>query len=122
MVYGPSIFFARAAILTLYFRVFSPKRTIRILIYVALVSLLLVYVTGLAVLTAYCTPRIGDAWDIPLAQRCTPVASTNAIVQSVVGIVSDIYILVLPVPVIYKLHLGSKTKAGVFAIFMSGIL
>ncbi|KAF2237315.1 hypothetical protein EV356DRAFT_12643 [Viridothelium virens] len=121
MVYGPSIFFARAAILALYFRVFSPKKTIRVLIYVGVITLLLVYITGLAILTAYCTPRRGGAWDSLLAQHCTPATSINAIVQSVVGIVSDIYILMLPLPVIYKLNLPSKTKAGIFAIFMSGI-
>ena len=121
MVYGPSIFFARAAILALYFRVFAPRKAMRILICAALLTLLIFYLTGDAVLTAYCTPKNG-MWDVLLAQRCTPAASINAIIQSVVGILSDIFILILPLPITYKLNLRPKTKAGVIAIFLSGIL
>ena len=45
-----------------------------------------------------------------------------AIVQSAFGTLSDIYLLVIPIQMIFQLHLPFQRKVGVSAIFMIGIL
>lgn len=42
--------------------------------------------------------------------------------QGVVNIVYDVYIFVLPLPVIYRLKLSRKRKAQVFAVFFIAVL
>ena len=44
------------------------------------------------------------------------------ITQSVFGTLSDIYLLVIPVQMIFQLHFPINRKIGVSAIFMIGIL
>ena len=56
------------------------------------------------------------------AQECSLPSQYLAIVQSVFGTVSDIYLLVIPIQSIFKLHLEMKRKIGVSAIFMIGIV
>ena len=55
------------------------------------------------------------------------IESTNklialSIVQSVFGTLSDIYLLVIPIQMIFQLHFPIKRKIGVSAVFMFGIL
>ena len=45
-----------------------------------------------------------------------------SIVQSAFGTISDIYLLVIPIQMIFQLHLPFQRKIGVSAIFMIGIL
>ena len=121
MVYNPGIYFAKAAILTLYLRIFATGMRMRVLIYSALVVLFLVYFAMIPVATVYCTPRTGESWDLMLLERCHTTATT-AIVQGVLGVVSDMYIFVLPLPVIFNLQLPFRKKIGLALVFMAGIL
>lgn len=121
LVYNPGIFFAKAAILALYLRIFATTRRMRHLVYFPLVLLALVYAAMIPVATVFCTPRTGEHWDIFLLEKCHSTA-TLAIVQGVFGLASDIYIFILPLPMIYNLHLPSRKKLGLLLVFMAGIL
>ncbi|KAL8878622.1 MAG: hypothetical protein Q9192_008409, partial [Flavoplaca navasiana] len=118
MVYPPGVYFAKAAILTLYLRIFTVKRVMRGLIYSGLIVLFLVYATFIPLTIVLCTPRKGGAWDMVLLQKCKPT-SIALVVQGVFCLLSDIYILVLPLPVIWNLNLKPKKKIGLTVVFMS---
>ncbi|KAL9034264.1 MAG: hypothetical protein Q9180_005504, partial [Flavoplaca navasiana] len=118
MVYPPGVYFAKAAILTLYLRIFSVKRVMRGLIYGGLIVLFLVYATFIPLTVVLCTPRNGGAWDLVLLQKCKPTAIAS-VIQGVFCLLSDIYILVLPLPIIWKLNLKPKKKIGLAVVFMS---
>ena len=45
-----------------------------------------------------------------------------AYIQGIFNVVSDFYLLILPIPVVWQLQMPSKRKIGVCAIFMTGIL
>jgi hypothetical protein len=38
------------------------------------------------------------------------------------GVISDLYILILPMPTVFSLHLPMKRKVGIAAIFMTGAM
>ncbi|KAL8885001.1 MAG: hypothetical protein Q9215_007074 [Flavoplaca cf. flavocitrina] len=119
MVYPPGVYFTKAAILVLYLRIFSVKRVMRALIYVGLIVLFLVYATFIPLTVVFCTPRNGGAWDLVLLQKCQQTTGIAAVVQAVFGLLSDIYILVLPLPIIWNLNLKPKKKIGLAVVFMS---
>ena len=121
MVYNPGIYFAKAAILTLYLRIFAPKIIMRVLIYSALAILFPVYFAMIPVASVYCTPRHGGTWNLSLLEQCHKTA-TLSVVQGVFGVVSDIYIFTLPLPVIYNLNLAFRKRIGLLLVFMAGIL
>ena len=120
MIFGPGIWFAKAAILMLYLRVFQVKRIMRLLIYSGLAFMFAVYWVSIPTFTYYCTPRAGENWDLVLLQKCQ-VLDALAIVQGVFGVVTDIYIFLLPLSTIFHLNLPQKKKIGLAAVFMTGI-
>ena len=54
---------------------------------------------------------VNTATDIPLG-----------LAQGVVSVASDIFVLSLPIPVLWKLNVALGKKIGVFTIFMTGLL
>ncbi|KAL9036324.1 MAG: hypothetical protein Q9180_004363, partial [Flavoplaca navasiana] len=118
MVYPPGVYFAKAAILTLYLRVFSVKRVMRALIYGGLIVLFLAYATFIPVSVVYCSPRKGGAWDFFLLDKCKATALV-LVIQGVFNLLSDNYILILPLPIIWTLNLERKKKIGLAVVFMS---
>lgn len=121
MLVGPCIFFAKASILLLYIRVFGPIRWIRYLVCVGMVFLFLVTWITVPLHTIYCTPRHGARWDPSVLSRCQRVAVVG-IVQGTFHVIFDIFIIVLPLPVIFNLNLEFRKKLGLAAVFMTGFM
>ena len=53
--------------------------------------------------------------------RCSTLASMGP-VQGAVGVAADIFILVLPLPIVYELNLEPQRKVGLAAVFLAGVL
>ncbi len=75
--------------------------------------------------TAYfgyiCTPRPAQSWLITVVSCSSKIYLTTD-VQAVFNVVSDFYLLLLPIPVVWKLPLSTKKKIGVCGIFATGFL
>ena len=122
MTFGPGIWFAKAAILMLYLRVFQVKKLIRFFIYFGLAFTFVLYWISVPLFSYYCTPRAGQAWGLELLLRKCSINSKLAVIHGVFGVITDIYIFILPLPTIFHLNLAYKKKVGLAAIFMTGIL
>lgn len=69
-----------------------------------------------------CGPRGGEGW-LQSAQTARCRSSVNMdYAQGIFGVISDFYILILPMPNVFKLHLPFRKKIGIAAIFMTGFL
>ena len=69
-----------------------------------------------------CVRRPGHSWlATASAARCRSTKVRN-IIQGGFGVVSDIYIFVLPLPVLWGLHMAPRKKFGVFATFLTGFM
>lgn len=67
-------------------------------------------------------PRKGESWALALlSSRCRDTIAM-AYVQGIFNIDSELYVLVLPLPVLWKLQLPLRKKVGVSAVFMTGLL
>ena len=71
-------------------------------------------------------PRPGEPDDLMTwmlrAQESRFPSAHLALAQGVFGTLSDIYLLVVPIRSVFQLHLPTRRKLGVSAIFMTGIM
>ncbi|KAF7506028.1 hypothetical protein GJ744_012275 [Endocarpon pusillum] len=119
-VLGPTVWASKAAILTLYLRLFGPKRWLRYASYIALIVLTLVYWSSPIIAGLFCAPRAGKPWDGEVIIRCTDARVLGPIYGSV-GLAADIFLLILPLPIIFRLNLARGRKIALAAVFMMGI-
>lgn len=110
-MYGPIMIFVKLSILLLYFRLFAPFRFTRIWIYIGIA---LGVVEHLAGTIAYATTCIKE---YPM---CGNKLITTALVVSAINIISDFYILLLPLLVISRLQMRKSRKISVASVFATG--
>lgn len=117
--------FAKTGILALYRRIFSPLRCANVLILSGMVFIVLFYISMLIVVAVGCTPKPADfakgGWLSPIYhQRCYHYNHGTTAASGVVGAVIDIYILILPLFLVWELRTSTKRKTGLAAIFIVG--
>lgn len=123
MGYNLVMLFVKLSLFILYFHLFGVSRRIRILIYVGIGSIFMVYTGTTTVHGILCFPRPGNSWSEAIAHpRCLTYSRIMAFIVGGFGVISDFYILGLPISMILRLQLPRKEKIGVCALFMTGFL
>lgn len=97
-------------------------RWLRISAYVGTLVTTTFYLGMTVVQFAFATPRRGETWFSHLLTRNEHWVSAMSVPQSAVGLVIDLYILLLPLIAINQLQLATRRRFGVILIFMTGIL
>ena len=105
----------------LYLRVFAPVRWFRVAVFVAAAAMTLCFSISPILAVIYCTPRPGGHWDLGVELKCGDLAFL-AIMNGVFNLLSDLLIIVLPLPILYRLNLATKKKYGLAVVFLAGIL
>ncbi|KAF2011828.1 hypothetical protein BU24DRAFT_425657 [Aaosphaeria arxii CBS 175.79] len=107
---GPAIFTTKLAILLLLIRIFRIKKRFVLFVSVFSAVLGLYYIATTLVVTFICNP-VPKFWDQKRPGKCL---NTNVIFicNCVVSLVTDVMILVLPLPVIWSLNMTLKQKIG----------
>lgn len=119
--------FVKMAVLALYKRIFGPVRLANGLIWSGLVFTFLFYMALIIAFAATGIPRAEDAatggWlSLQYDDRVNTYSEPLAAACGIVGALLDVYILVVPLYFIWNLRMSSRNKAGVAAIFFTGIL
>lgn len=114
--YGPTMFFTKLSIFILYYRIFSPSKTMRYLIYFGIGANFIYYTIYLFIYSFYC-PNTSKK-----APTCGHEVKVISVVTSAINVVSDFYILLIPLAAISSLQLPKKRKLGLFAVFFTGFL
>ena len=122
MTAGPAIFFAKLSLFLLYLRLFGPNRKARWFIWIGIVASAVAYAATTVAFGVLCLPRAGESWLAATAsKRCTD-AQYIGYAQGPYGILSDFYLLILPIPAVWQLHMPLKRKLQIIAVFMTGFL
>lgn len=122
MLLGPSMFFAKISLLLLYLRIFGPKKSTRYAICFGLVFAFCLYWVTIPIGAYYCAPSAGSSWTITgIAPRCNKVI-TLGLIQGPLNVVLDLFIFVLPIPVVMGLQMSFRKRIAVLAVFFTGIL
>ncbi|KAI0896433.1 hypothetical protein F4806DRAFT_495740 [Annulohypoxylon nitens] len=93
-------------------------------IWVGITITFILYALNIVLCSYYATPHVGETWDELIVQ----VMDTKVfmlyfgVVSSSIGTLLDIYIFILPLPIIYRLKLSKKRKIQFMALFFIGLL
>lgn len=114
--------FLKCTFFILYLELFSTVTWLFIASWVGLVATFFVYAMFTILVFVWATPKRGQTW---LSHQTSPEMHKElslSVPQSVVGLVIDLYILIIPIIGVYGLRLSTKRKIGVMLIFFSGTL
>lgn len=124
-MYGPCIWFVKLSLFVLYVQVFHPLRWLRYCAYAGVVSTGLSYWVVSIIYLAMCVPRDGtsqgDYFMALVSPRCQNVNPLQ-VANGVVSLVSDLYLVILPLPAVWKLQLPLHRKLALSAMFFTGAM
>jgi hypothetical protein len=107
---------SKLVILYLYMRIFNQDRRYRIATYITAAIILLTWLTTFIATFTFCKPY-SAYWTHK--GKCGDIITMWRYV-SVPNLFTDVMMLLLPLPALYKLHVNVATKIGLFATFMVG--
>lgn len=119
--YTAGITLPRLSILALYMRIFA--KTIfakgRIAVYTVVLIMVLFYIVTVLLIFLKCHP-LAYMWDTSIpGGHCLNINESNRWVN-LPNILIDVVILVLPFPVIWRLHISKNQKLGLAVTFLTG--
>lgn len=118
VMYGPTAFLTKTSLLLIMARVFSPYKKTIVFIYVFLGIMLAYYIPAVVVKIRICVP-IAKFWSTDLKGTCLNERSI-ILADAVVSVVSDMVILLLPLPLTLSLQMPTKKKIRVMGILGAG--
>ena len=122
ILYSLVMFFAKLALFLLYYWLFSVNRRTMIAIYCGIFVNGLFYLGSCIVLIVLCIPRRNESWiSLSYGTRCYK-AEIMGDVQGIFGLLSDIYLFVLPLPVLARLQMSPQKKVGIITVFSTGLM
>ncbi|KAF2704110.1 putative G protein-coupled receptor alpha [Pleomassaria siparia CBS 279.74] len=122
MIYFWGIMFTKLSILTLYRNVFKVHRRFRFLVYV-MMALVVSYCLIFFFITAFDCNPVAKNWHLigwSGGGTCVDMIKINYAAGGI-NIFTDTAILVMPLPLIVRLHLDKVRKIGLLAIFATGL-
>lgn len=123
MGYGPVTFFVKLSLFLLYIDLFGASRRTRIFVHVGIASIFIVHTGITIVYGVFCIPKSDKSWlESITASRCSVPSQNMTYVVGSFGVISDFYILGVPMPVILRMQLPLKKKITVCALFLTGLL
>jgi len=119
IAYPWTVCFAKLSILLFYKRIFGVYRTMQIAIWVGIFIDVVLYTAfgGLAIGSMIkCTglAQVNDPF-------CVYNEGINVLLTSMVNVITDFYVLLLPIPRLIQLQLNYHRKIGLFLVFASGL-
>ena len=122
MLLPPTLFFAKGAILLLYLRIFTVNKKMRYTIWLGLLCDFLLYWSSIPIVTYYFTPRVGQPWSVVAVTVSCPVLTNFILAQGILSVVLDLYIFILPIPIVSKLPISLKKRLSILGVFGTAIL
>ncbi|KAK8104508.1 uncharacterized protein PG998_011541 [Apiospora kogelbergensis] len=117
--YYATIWLSKIAILLLYRRLF-PQQSVHIIIYVTAAVLLATSIASLTTDLAACRP-FSAQWAAPAVQKVHCLDKEAIFIWSTLpNIVTDLVMLILPLPIVWKLHTSTHMKGALTVTFVIG--
>ncbi|KAL9100424.1 MAG: hypothetical protein Q9163_004206 [Psora crenata] len=121
LLYGPIAFCAKLSLFLFYYRLFARRQSMRYLIYLGIGSAAAMYTTSTIVYGYLCLPRSGQGWiEAGLSSRCNSQFIMLAYARGPFNVLSDLYLLFLPLPPVLQLQLPLRKRLGIAGIFLTG--
>ncbi|KAH2661681.1 hypothetical protein KXV32_000420 [Aspergillus fumigatus] len=102
---GPVIFFAKSSIFLLCRQIFTIQKQMKYAIRFGLLFTFLLYWPGVGLESYFAAPHVGETWEDLLVNHRPVKLIYWGIVQGTLSVILDIYIFILPLPLLAKLQL-----------------
>ncbi|VUC36522.1 unnamed protein product [Clonostachys rosea] len=112
---------SKVPILILYDRLFGVKKWLRYTCRILAIVTGLLFTAGAAYTSAVCNTH-GNPVTPVFMLKCFNSASHSGVALGIVAILTDVFIFVLPLPIIMKLKMSARRKGGLFLVFFTGFL
>lgn len=113
----------KLTILAFYYRLFRPVLWAKRSIWAGVILVATFHLVTLTVLLVPCVPRHEEQWLSKTLHGACPTAQVKtAQAQGIFGLISDLYILAIPISQVSRLSLAPKRKAGIMVVFLTGLL
>ncbi|KAM0796848.1 hypothetical protein BDR22DRAFT_892787 [Usnea florida] len=122
MFSGPTSFFSKSTILLLYLRIFAIDKRMRYCIWFGLTWTLLLYWLAVPLNTVFCIPRYGDSLNLEEQSKPCSNLLIYTLIQGPLGILLDLYIFLLPIPIVLRLQISQKRRLSLLGIFGTAFL
>lgn len=120
ILYSLAVAFPKLSILALYLRIFTEKRyRITTWVLAAIISATAIAVSLTAIFQ--CSP-VSYAWDKSIPGGTCINLALFYVCCSIPNVITDVAILLLPIPMIFKLHTNQSQKVGLSLIFLLGTM
>ncbi|KAI0884950.1 uncharacterized protein GGS22DRAFT_188228 [Annulohypoxylon maeteangense] len=116
------MYLSKTPLLILYIRLFGVKNWLRIISYVTLVVYLIPSLTTVIVVGATCSRSVAAIDDIYILEKCLETTLSVGVVNGSTAVITDIIVILLPLPVIARLSLPFYKKVGIAMVFLTGII
>lgn len=117
-MYGPNAWFVKVTLLLVVIRVFNINRSFVLFWYAFIVAMAGYYVPVLFIKMNICHP-INSYWDASIPAKCLDQRAIF-VADTVVSAVTDLAVLLAPVPVIMALTMSFKQKVRVYLLLGAG--
>ncbi|KAK2763129.1 hypothetical protein FQN54_009765 [Arachnomyces sp. PD_36] len=119
VMYGPTAFLTKVSILLILTRVFEPFKKAVISIYVFMALMLAYYIPAIIVKIRICMP-IAYFWMGDAIEGSCLDQNSIILADAVMSVVSDLILLVLPIPLGWRLQIPTGKKMRVIGILAAG--
>ncbi|GAW13346.1 hypothetical protein ANO14919_027290 [Xylariales sp. No.14919] len=113
----------KVSILAFYLRIFNPVPRLKIMIWAGLVAVIAFLIAVLIGTIILCRPQSGGNDDYPwlsIPHRCYAIVPNFTTAGTIFSVISDFYILFIPLHLLPSMKLSRKRKAAVGSVFLIG--
>lgn len=114
--------FSKASVLLLFLQIFSVNKKMRFAIYAGLVGIIADYGPNLILGPYYSVPHVGETWTDLLVNRRPYQLVKVGLEQAALAVILDLYIFILPFPMLSSLKLGSQRRLRLSIVFGTALM
>ncbi|KAL3465604.1 hypothetical protein BJX64DRAFT_252173 [Aspergillus heterothallicus] len=118
VVYVPALALAKASLIILYYRIVGQQRLYRFALY-GIAGIVVGYSIAITFALIFACRPIAKAWNGALEGTCIDQNGLYA-ATAVTNTVTDVALIIVPIPVVVSLHMPLIQKIGLFFMFVIG--
>ncbi|KAK3317713.1 hypothetical protein B0T19DRAFT_435452 [Cercophora scortea] len=125
VVTGPILIFSKSAIFLTYYQIFEIRESTRVTVCIGLIATFCIYFPSVPLSIVIKGPRKDRTWQQTLDDQTSGVANNLmywSIIQGALSVALDLYIFILPLPILVKLYLPLGKKIQLFCLFGIALL
>lgn len=112
---------SKVPLLLLYVQLFGIKTWVKFVSYTIMGATATIFIVFAALTTARCDPG-SKTLDLQFIMACTKQAADSGFALGITSVLTDVFIFLIPIPLIMHLNLSTRKKTGLFVVFSTGLL